>query len=110
MDRPDVLRKMASPRARDLIVRRTVDRCTNKYHRMACRYPWNALDSDIEVLSDANFSGCISTRKSAVGGVAMWSGQFGKAWSKTMGVLALRSGESELEAVVWRATEGMGLQ
>ena len=25
----------------------------------------------------------------------MWSGQFVKAWSKTMGVLALSSGESE---------------
>ena len=32
-----------------------------------------------------------------------------KAWSKTMGILALRSGESEL-AVVRAATDGMGLQ
>ena len=40
----------------------------------------------------------------------MWSGQFVKAWSKTMGVLALSSGESELVAVVRCATEGMGLQ
>ena len=35
----------------------------------------------------------------------MWSGQFVKAWSKTMGVLALSSGESELAAVVSAATE-----
>ena len=48
--------------------------------------------------------------KSTVGGVAMWSGQFVKAWSKTMGVLALSSGESELAAVVRGATEGVGLQ
>ena len=33
-----------------------------------------------------------------------------KAWSKTMGVLALSSGDSELAAVVRAATEGMGLQ
>ena len=33
-----------------------------------------------------------------------------KAWSKTMGVLALSSGESDLAAVVRAATEGMGLQ
>ena len=33
-----------------------------------------------------------------------------KAWSKTMGVLALSSGGSELAAVVRAATEGMGLQ
>ena len=40
----------------------------------------------------------------------MWSGQLVKAWSKTMGVLALSSGESELAAVVRAATEVMGLQ
>ena len=37
-----------------------------------------------------------------------WS--FVNAWSKTMRVLALSSGESELAAVVRAATEGMGLQ
>ena len=40
----------------------------------------------------------------------MWSGQFVKAWSKTMGLLALSSGESELTAIVRAATEGLGLQ
>ena len=50
------------------------------------------------------------TRKSPVGGVALWSGQFVKASSKTMGVLALSGGESELAAVVRAATEGLGLQ
>ena len=40
----------------------------------------------------------------------MWSGQFVKAWSKTMGVLTLSSGESELAAAVRAATEGVGLQ
>ena len=40
----------------------------------------------------------------------MWRGQFVKAWSKTMEVLDLSSGESELAAVVRAATEGMVLQ
>ena len=39
-----------------------------------------------------------------MGGIAMWSGQFVFAWSKTMA-----SGEYELAAVVRAATEGMGL-
>ena len=42
--------------------------------------------------------------KVTVGGVALWSGQFVKAWSKTIGILALRSGESELAAVVRAAS------
>ena len=77
---------------------------------MTCRYLWTPLDSNIEVYGDANFAGYISTGKSTVGGIMMWSGQFVKAWSKTMGLLALSSGESELAAVVRAATEGLGLQ
>ena len=69
---------MASPRARDLIALKSVARYTIKYPRMACRYPWTQLDSILEMFGDANFAGCISTRKSTVGGIALWSGQFGE--------------------------------
>ena len=117
MDRPDVLdsvkelmRIMASPRTQDLSALKRVARKTIKYPRMTCRYPWTQLDSNIEVFVDANFAGCHCTRKSTVGCVAMWSGQFVKAWSKTMEVLALSSGESEMAVVVRAAAEGMGLQ
>ena len=40
----------------------------------------------------------------------MWSGQFVKAWSKTMSIVALSSGESELGVVVKGATEGVGVR
>ena len=101
---------MASPRTVDLIALKRVARHTIKYQRMACKYQWTPLDCNIEVFGDANFAGCTCTRKSTVGGVAMWSGQFVKSSSKTMGVFALSSGESELAAVVRAATEGLGLQ
>ena len=101
---------MASPRAKDLIAIKRVARFTIKYSRKTCRYLWTPLDSNVEVYGDANFAGCISTGKSTVGGIIMWSGQFVKAWSKTMGGLELSSGESELAAVVRAATEGLGLQ
>ena len=54
-----------------------VARKTIKYPRVAFRYPWTQLDSNVEVFGDANFAGCSSTRKST-GGVALWSGQFVK--------------------------------
>ena len=101
---------MGSPRAEDLIALRRVGRYTIKYPRMACRYLWTPSDSTVEVFGDANFAGCINMRKSTVGGVVLWSSQYVRAWSKTMGVLAVSSGESELEAVVSTATEGLGLQ
>ena len=94
------MRKMASPLAADLIAIESVARYTIKYPRMACRYPWTQLDSSTEVFGDANFAGCISTRKSTVGGVALRNGQFVREWSKTMGILVLGGGESELAAVV----------
>ena len=71
MDRPDLLysvkelmRKMASPHTKDLIALKRVARYAIKYSRMACRYVRTPLDSNIEVCGDANFAGCISTRKS----------------------------------------------
>ena len=103
----ELMRKMASQRAKDLIALKRVTPCTIKYSRMACRYLWTSLVCNIEVYAVA---GCISTRKSTVGGVVLWSGQFVKAWSKTMGVLALSSGESDLAAVVRAGTEGLGSQ
>ena len=66
LDRPDLLysvnelmRKMASPRAGDLIHLKRAARYTIKFPRMACRYPWTALDRNVEVFGDANFAGCI---------------------------------------------------
>ena len=97
----ELMRKMASPRAHDLTALKRVARYTINFPRMTCRYTWTQLNNNIEVFGDANFAGCHSTRKSTVCGVAKLSGQFVKAWSKTMGVLA---------AVVRAATEGMGLQ
>ena len=99
MDRPDLLysvqelmRKMASPRAKDLLALERAARHTIKYPRMACRYLWTPWDSNIEVYGDASFAGCISTRKSTVGGVALWRGQFVKAWSKRLVVRAATEG------------------
>ena len=64
------------PRAEDLIALKRVARYTIKNPRMACRYVWTPLDSNIGVYGDANFAGCTSTRKSTVGGVVLWSGHF----------------------------------
>ena len=106
MDRPDPLyandglTTRQRPRCPQKIARNTI-----KYPRMACRYPWTELE-----FGDANFAGCIPAKKSTVGRVALWSGQCVNAWSKTMGILALSIGESELAAVVRAATEGMELR
>ena len=40
----------------------------------------------------------------------LWGGRYLKAWSKTMEVLALSSGESELGGLVKACAEGLGVQ
>ena len=62
------------------------------------------------MFGDANFAGFTSTRNFTVGGVALWGGQFVKAWSKTVRFVVLTSEESEQAPVVMPTTEGMGLQ
>ena len=45
-----------------------------------------------------------------MGGVIYWNGKLVKAWSKTMNIIALSSGESELGAVVRGTAEALGVQ
>ena len=61
---------MASPRAKDCIALKGVARYTIKFSRMACRCSWTELDSNIEVFGDEKCAGCVSLRKSTIGGVA----------------------------------------
>ena len=54
----ELMRQVASPRIGDLIALRRVARYTIKYPRMACKYLWTSLDSNIEVFGDAKDSRC----------------------------------------------------
>ena len=40
----------------------------------------------------------------------LWNGHFLESWSKTMAIIALSSGESELGAVIRGTTEAIGIQ
>ena len=116
-DRPDIqyaakecMRSMASPKCSDETKLKRIVRYLKTAPRIAASYPWTSLGTDLTIFVDANWAGCIKTRRSTVGGSIQWDGQFIKSWSKTMEVIALSSGESELSAVVRGATEGLGIQ
>ena len=64
--------------------------------RMVSRYPWGQQGTGLEVYVDADHAGCKQARRSTLGGAVMWNGKFIKSWSKTMEIIALSSGESEL--------------
>ena len=106
----ELMRHMAAPTCSHLAGLKRVARYLVNTPRLACRFRWRSLGEHIDVFCDSNFAGCVTTRRSTVGGVAMWNGQFVKSWSKTMGVIAMSSGEAELAAVTRAAAEGLGLR
>ena len=117
LDRPDLqyavkelMRKMACPTEGDLVRLKRVGRYLLSAPRVAMHYPWTALSDTLQVYTDSDHAGCHRTRKSTAGGVILWSAGVVKTWSKTLPVIALSSGESELAACVRAAAEGIGLQ
>ena len=72
------------------------------------RYPFQSADR-IDTYSDTDWAGCLRTRKSTSGGCILRGKHLLKSWSKSHGLVALSSGESELYAVVKASAEGIGL-
>ena len=64
----------------------------------------------MRVYADSDWAGCIATRRSTSGGVAMLGSHQLKHWSNTQGVVALSSAEAELYGIVKAAVQGIGLQ
>ena len=101
---------MAKPRRCDESKLKRILRYLKTSPRQVSAYPWKPLSSELLVYVDANWAGCVRTRRSTLGGSIQWQGQFLKSWSRTMEVIALSSGESELAAVVRGTTEALGVQ
>ena len=78
--------------------------------RTTMEYPWGELSNKFDVYVDANWAGCLSTRRSTIGGVILANGRFVKSWCKTMPVIALSTAESELAAVTKGFSEGLGIK
>ena len=66
--------------------------------------------SHMKVYADRDWAGCIATRKSTSGGVAMLGGRQIEHWSTTQGVIALSSAEAEHYGIIKATVQGMGLQ
>ena len=101
---------MSKPTEEDLQALKRIVRYLLSIPRLAFLYQWQDLPKTVVVYGDANWAGCPRTRKSTLGGFAVWGDLPVKSWSKTMPTLALSSGESELAAMVKACGEGLGIQ
>ena len=63
----------------------------------------------VDVSTDANWAGCLNTRRSTSGGLVMLGIHPIRMYSKTQSVVALSSAESEFYATTKAATEGIGV-
>ena len=78
--------------------------------RLAQKFRWQKLPSQLTLHVDSDFAGCMRTRKSTNGGVVQFGDHTLKTWAKTQSVIALSSGEAELGAIVKGSTEAMGMR
>jgi len=62
------------------------------------------------IWTDTDFAGCVRTRKSTSGGVAMFGNHMVKSWCSTQAIVALSSGEAEYYGIVKGASIGLGLR
>lgn len=78
--------------------------------RRVLRFGWQRKPEMSVGKVDADFVGCQRTRKSTSGGVLMYGSHYLKGWSRTLAVLALSTGESELMSITKGTTELLGMR
>lgn len=68
------------------------------------------LPKSLSIFVDSDWAGCLSTRKSTSGGVAMHGSHCVKTWASTQATLATSSAEAEFYAIVEGASRGLGME
>ena len=77
--------------------------------RLTMRYDWQEPLHVMTKCSDANWAGCLQSRKSNSRGSIMIGSHLIKTWSKTQANIALSSAGSELYATLKAAQESLGI-
>ena len=115
-DRPDIVysakeicRLMAKPTELATQALKRLGRYLEAHPRMVFNLPFQTA-STIEVYSDTDLAGCVTTRKSTSGGCMMIGSHVTRFWSSTQASLAPSSGEAEYYGVVRAAGIGLGQQ
>ena len=114
-DRPDiayatkeVARAMSKPKTRDDRRLKRLARYLKGSPRAVLQYPWQEWHENLVCAVDSDWAGCSKTRKSTSGG-ALYRGRHLLAhWSKTQSVIALSSGEAELNSALKGGVELLG--
>ena len=104
----EICRFMSKPTDVTQVAVKRLGRYLRRRPRLVWQYPYQRADR-LEVYSDADWAGCVRTRKSASGGCLMLGALVLKTWSATQASLALSSGEAQCYGVVKAAGVGLGM-
>ena len=96
----EMCRKMSDPNEEDMTKLKRLGRYLVGSPRVIIRYKWQNNVRRITVWTDTDYAGCMRTRKSTSGGVAMLGCHCIKTWSSTQDIIALSSGEAEYYGLV----------
>ena len=77
--------------------------------RLVYSCPWQP-ESALDIFVDTDFAGCLATRPSTSGGVALRGAHLIKHWSCTQRAVTLGSAEAEFYGLVKATTEALGIQ
>ena len=105
----ELCRYMSKPRVCDWEALKRLGRYLLGVPRMVVKFDYQERPSCLQVWTDTDHAGCLATRKSTSGGVAMWGAHCIKTWSVNQGYIALSSGEAEYYGAVRGASQALGL-
>jgi len=78
--------------------------------RVVIKFGYQNNVKELTIWTDTDFAGCVKTRKSTSGGVAMLGNHMVKSWCSTQAIVALSSGEAEYYGIVKGASVALGLR
>jgi len=106
----ELSRKMSKPNRGDMRQLKRFGRYLIGKPRMRCIMRYQAKPDKLDIWGDTDFAGCVRTRKSTTGGVAVLGSHTIKTWSLAQSIVALSSGEAEYYGLVKDASIGLGLR
>jgi hypothetical protein len=108
----EVCRRMANPTAEDFVKAKRLARFIAGVVTVEWEYSWQEEQEarTLRVFVDSDWAGCLKTRRSTNGGLAVLGRHPVRTWSTTQPVVATSSAEAELYSMAEGACRGLGFK
>ena len=105
----DLSKSMAKPTIGDVVRLKRALRYIKGKPRAINVYMWQEKGHELVTMTDSDWAGCTTTRKSTSGGMVLRGRHLIAHWASTQATVAPSSGEAELNAIVKGASETIGI-